>query len=452
MGFLMLIRFLFRKMWNTRWLTISTLLGLIMAVAFTTSIPMYADGALKRVVSTSLKENNDGYPAGSLLMRYQAVGGTRADLGDFADVKRYIEEDIPERIGFPYAVYVQTVSIRGAQVTPVDPAKVDASRRRQMTIASMSDFAEYAEIVSGRLPSAAPADGVIEAVVLEEGAFRNNFRVGDEFYYPAFQAKQPLRVKVVGTYVPKDDTSPYWFQGLEGLVNTLVVDESLMMNELLTKQGLPINLATWYYAFDLREIQTSDLAPLSTALSRLDIELYQLLQGTQVDLSFRDMLRDFRTQSVQLQLLLLTLAAPMIAMVFYFISMNANQSLERQKSDISVLRSRGGGTKQIIWMYVLEGLLLGAAALIAGPMLGWFMAKSIGSASGFLTFVDRASIPVGFGTETVLYGAVAVFIALMSTVIPAIRAARSSIVNLRQQMARANRPPVWQRLDRKSVV
>ena len=44
-----LLRLLFRKMWNTRWMTFSTLIGLIVAVAFTSSIPMYADGALKRV-------------------------------------------------------------------------------------------------------------------------------------------------------------------------------------------------------------------------------------------------------------------------------------------------------------------------------------------------------------------------------------------------------------------
>ncbi len=53
---MLMFRFLFRKMWNTRWLTLSTLIGLIMAVAFTTSIPMYADGSLKRVVAKSLEE------------------------------------------------------------------------------------------------------------------------------------------------------------------------------------------------------------------------------------------------------------------------------------------------------------------------------------------------------------------------------------------------------------
>lgn len=57
-----MLRFLIRKMWNTRWLTLSSLVGLIMAVAFTTSIPMYADGSLKRVVAKSLQEKTGGLP------------------------------------------------------------------------------------------------------------------------------------------------------------------------------------------------------------------------------------------------------------------------------------------------------------------------------------------------------------------------------------------------------
>lgn len=442
---LLLLRFLFRKMWNTRWLTLSTLSGLIVAVAFTTSIPMYADGALKKVVADTLRERSEGFPAGSLLMRYQAAGNDRPDLDQFAEVTRYIEEEVPVRIGFPHTTYVQTISLRGAQLSPMDPAQVDPSKRRQMTLASMSDFAEYAEITNGRLPAPTMQNGVIEAVVLEEGAFRNFFRVGDSFYYPAYGSNVPLQVKVVGTYIPKEETNPYWYQGLEGLVNTLVIDEELMMNELAGSRNLPINLATWFYVFDLREIQTSDLSPLSSTLDRLDIELFQLLKNTRVDLSFQDLLREFRSQSLQLQLLLFTLAAPMIAMVFYFIAMNAKQSLDRQRSDIAVLRSRGASTRQIIWMYVLEGILMGGAALIIGPALGWFMAKSIGSASGFLMFVDRKAIPVGFGQDAVIYGLIAVVIAVLATVIPAIQFARNSIVGLKQQMARANRPPAWQR-------
>jgi len=445
MGF-PLLRFLYRKMWNTRWLTISTLIGLIVAVAFTTSIPMYADGALKRVVGASLQEKSDGLPAGSLMIRYQAVGNDRADMDQLNEVNQYIEQDVLDEIGFPAPSYVRTYSIRSSTLSAVDP-KTDSGKRRQMSIASMNGLKDHIEVMNGAQFATSVKDDIIEAMVYEEALYRNDLRVGDEFNYAISNVPglKPLRVKIVGTFQPKNDTDPYWYQGFEGMMNNLFVDETVFHDHLLTKLKIPLNVANWYYAFDLREIKTSQLRPVSRALDRLEIVVFQKLKNTRVDISFAEMLREFRVQSLQLQSLLFTLAAPMIAMVFYYIAMNSRQALERQRSDIAVLRSRGGSNRQIIWIFTLEGLILGTIALIAGPFLGWFMAKSIGSASGFLTFVDRKSIPIGVTPLTIGYGAVTVFIAMSATIIPAIIFARSTIVGLKQQMARADRKPFWQR-------
>lgn len=442
-----MLRFLARKMWNTRWLTISSLIGLIVAVAFTTSIPMYADGALKRVVAKSLEEKSDGLPAGSLLMRYQATGNNRPDLAAFDDVNTYIREQIPKDIDFPQAAFAGILSIRGGQITPDDPNKAAAGKRRQMTLMTMYGLAEHTELASGAMFSDKAANGVIEAVMLEEALFRNDMHVGDVFTYPlpAGVSGSPLKVKIVGAVKPKSDTDPYWFQGFEGLLNTLMVDVNTFRNELLGTKKIPLNMANWYYAFDLREIKTSQLSPLERKLGKLEQTLYEKLKDTKVDYSFLTMLGEFRQQSLQLQLLLFTLAAPMIAMVFYYIVMNARQSLDRQRSDIAVIRSRGGSTAQIIWMYVLEGFILGVISMIIGPLLGWFMAKSIGSSSGFLTFVDRKAIPVGFSTEALLYGSGAVLLAILASVIPAVMYARASIVGYKQQLARADKKPFWMR-------
>jgi putative ABC transport system permease protein len=441
------LRFLYRKMWKTRWLTLSTLLGLVVAVAFTTSIPMYSDGSLKRVVSKSLQEQSEGMPAGSILIRYQAVGSDRADLAQLDDVDQYIREEIPEQIGFPAHAYVRQYTLRSAQISPVDPSKVDPSKRRQMSLASLSGLNDQVEWTNGRMPTDQLAGGFIEAAVFEEAMYRNDFRVGDEFTYPIASGSgmPPLKIKVVGSFVPKQDTDPYWYQGFEGLMNTFVVGDSMFTTELLQQKKLPLSIANWYYAFDLREIKTSQLGPLTSKLERLDNNLYQRLKDTRLDISFLPMLSDFKRSSLQMQLLLFTLAAPMLAMVFYYIVMNSRQSLERQRSDIAVIRSRGGSTRQIIWIYVLEGIILGGAALVLGPMIGWFMAKSIGSSSGFLSFVDRKSVPVGVSLEALVYGAAAVIIAMAAMVIPAISYARASIVGLKQQLARADRKPFWHR-------
>ncbi|OBR64961.1 ABC transporter permease [Paenibacillus oryzae] len=442
-----LFRFLFRKMWNTRWLTLSTLAGLIMAVAFATSIPMYADGALKRVVAQSLQEKSTGLPAGSLLVRYQSTPGQATDLAALSSLEGYIKEKVPDEIGFSYDTYLNLYSIRSADLSPEDPTKVDAGRSRQLALATMSGLVDHTEIVQGKWFSDTPGNGeLIEAVMLEEAMFRNDVHIGDIFEYPVYGGLNlTLRVKIVGAYNPLDATDSYWYQGLEGQLSTLLVSGDTFQKLLLEKFKIPLHNGSWYYAFDLSEVQTSQLSPLGRTLNRLDVELYQILKDTRVEISFASTLTEFKRQSLQLQTMLFTLAAPMIAMVFFFIAMNARQSLDKQRSDIAVLRSRGAGTRQIIWIYLLEGLLLGAIALATGPFMGWFMAKSIGSANGFLSFVNRKSIPVGFSTEAMIAGGAAVLLAILATVIPAVIYARSSIVSYKQELARSDRKPVWQR-------
>ncbi len=428
-------------------MTLSSLAGLIMAVAFATSIPMYADGALKGVVEQSLKEQSDGLPAGSLLMHYQASGGDKTDLTALSNVMSYIREKVPEEIGFPHASFVQTLSIASAEIVPEDPSKVDPSLVRQMTISTMSGIDKKAELTQGRWFADSVGSGnTIEAVMLDEAMYRNDVHIGDVFEYPIYSGLNiTVRVKIVGSFKPTADTDPFWYQGLEGMMNTLVVGDNALQTGLLKNLNIPLHTANWYYAFDLSNIKTSQLSPLNRTLERLNVDLYQQLKNTRVEISFAKLLGEFRTQSLQLQLLLFTLAAPMLAMVFYFIAMNARQSLDKQRADIAVLRSRGAGTRQIIWMYFLEGLMLGLAALILGPLIGWFMAKSIGSANGFLEFVDRKSIPVGFSNEAVIAGIAAVLLAVLATVIPAVIYARASIVNYKQQLARSDRSPGWQR-------
>ncbi|MFD2702262.1 FtsX-like permease family protein [Paenibacillus shunpengii] len=441
-----LLRLLARKMWNTRWLTLSTLLGLIVAVGFTVSIPMYADGALKRVVAQSLEEESSGMPAGSLLMSYQAAGGTKTDLASLNEVDRYIREDVSSSIGFDHNTYLNVRTIRSTEVSPEDPTKVDASRIRTMTAGSMTDLEDHVTVTQGVMPGNQVRDNVIEAAMLEEGMYRNDLHVGDILEYPVYSGLDlTLRVKITGVFTPDDLTDPYWFQGFEGMMNGLYIDPEVMNTYLLSEKGVPLQTSRWYYAFDLGEIQTSQLPGLGRTLERLDIELYQRLKDTKVDISFGDLLANFRAQSLQLQTMLFTLAVPMIAMVFYFIVMNARQSLQKQESDIAVLRSRGASARQIILLYLLEGLILGAAAMMAGPFLGWFMAKSIGSASGFLEFVDRKAIPVGVTQDALWLGLVAVIASMIASVIPAINYARATIVDAKRRQARSDRKPIWQR-------
>ena len=264
-----LIRLLFRKMWNTKWLTISTLLGLIVAVSFTVSIPMYSDGSLKRVVSSTLIANSEGLPAGSLLMSYQASGGAKTDATALEAVNKYIADEVPQEIGFPFDTYVNTRSLRTSEIFPEDPTKVDASRTRTMTLLSMNNVKDHITVTNGKLFSDAVQGDVIEAMMLEEAMYRQDLHVGDIINYPIASGLDiVLKVKIVGVFESKVEQDPYWYQGFESMMNNLYVSDKVFNEHFLKKVQIPVHNSAWYYAFDLREIKTSQLTPLANTLDR----------------------------------------------------------------------------------------------------------------------------------------------------------------------------------------
>ena len=430
-------------------MTLSALVGLIVAVAFTVSIPMYADGALKRVVSQKLTALKlEGKKPGALSMTYQLVRGQKNDLKGLEAVNHFIRDELPHKINFPSLGYSAYITVPSAEIKFEDKTKVDESRSRTLSLASMSGLCEHVTYIHGSKPSNETKDGIIEASMLEEGMLHNDLHVGDMITYPvdANGKSTVLRIKIKGVFQAKDWSHPYWGDHTpDHIAKGLYVNSEVLNAFVLDKQAVPIQNARWCYTFDLKNIQTGQIGTLLSTLERLDMELYQKLKDTKVETSFGPLLEQFYKEGKQLTYTLFALAVPMIAMVFYFISMNARQSLQKQSNDIAVLRSRGASAKQIFMLYLYEGVLLGVVSIVIGPIIGFFMAKGIGSARGFLDFVNRKSIPLGLNHIAVGLGFVAVFVAIIASLIPAITYAQASIVGAKRRQARLDQAPLWQR-------
>jgi len=443
--------YLLLKMWQNRWFTCGTLLGLTVAAAFAMSIPMYADGTLKRLVAKSLQEQTKGLPAASLYMKYQSAGLDETDLEGLSETDSWISEELPRRIGFPSVASSSRFSLpmsilRSADIT----GEGTSSRLVRMAIAAQSGIPEHVDLVDGRMPQYGMQDGIIEAMVLNETMGRNGWKVGDAFYYDSktYDGKKTrLTVRIVGVYKLKDESSLNWaIDGKDKLAETLLVSRTTITETLLKQNKLALDTAGWFYAFDLQNIRIGDLSSLIAELNRLEINLHGMLENTKVNLTFIDMLHEFQRQSVQLQAMLFALAAPVLAMVLYFITLNAQQSLARQRGDIAVLHSRGASPLQITVLYAIEAALLGIVALLIGFAMAWFMAKTIGSSSGFLSFVSRKSIPVGWNAAAGLFGIVATALAVVAATAPVRAYAGASVVEHAQRQARSDKRPLWQRL------
>ena len=100
---------------------------------------------------------------------------------------------------------------------------------------------------------------------------------------------------------------------------------------------------------------------------------------------------------------------------------------------------------QIFYRYFLECGIITAFSLIAGPPLGLFLAQMIGSANGFLEFVNRTGLDLKLLPQSYLFALLAGIVFMVMVLIPAYKATKTTIVQHKQKNARRNKRPIWEK-------
>ena len=225
----------------------------------------------------------------------------------------------------------------------------------------------------------------------------------------------------------------------------MYVDREIYLGELVQKYPGIFHEATWYSDFDADEIKATNYQQITGGLYTLRASTNIILPGTKLEVSPEDTFFQFDRKLFFLKILLFILSAPIIAIVLYYISLSAGMVVDRQRNEIAILKSRGVGTWQIVGVYTLEGILVGAIAMIIGPILATSVAQVIGKTYTFLVFTNREDLPITLTAQHYLFAAGAVALSIAASLGPAINAARQSIVTYKQDVSRVTRPRLYQR-------
>ena len=221
----------FRKMINKKWMTLCLLIGFVLAVAMVSSIPIYTDGVLQRMLTRDLE--NYQVSTGFFPGRYIATanlysnfdGDSRHKALNLFDGK--MSDTFPKEIGLPVRSYSRVLSAEYFNALP-RIQREEKPAKRTVRITTMYDLEEHIQLVKGRMFSAEKQDGVYEAIVTEYAMQKLDLRLDEEYVLEDFvrRTEEPIIVKVVGIFTVKDAADPYWFQGLPAYDTNLIIDEN----------------------------------------------------------------------------------------------------------------------------------------------------------------------------------------------------------------------------------
>ncbi|HVB21380.1 MAG TPA: FtsX-like permease family protein [Ktedonobacteraceae bacterium] len=476
-----------RQSWR---LLLITGIGIIAAVMFVCSVPLYSDvtmsAGLRDALTSSTQSADVVVQSTSDNLDAQHIGQASQELDQLfqKNLGAYLN---PVQLSIQTGQFPILGSPACPGFTPTTPARTCDDIKFISSPTQQS--APHITFVAGRMP--AKASGDIEVALTTESATQLHKAVGSiiltsiafNLIPPSYTNEPPKRTVVtvplhlVGIFNPPAIDNPYWhslsflsashgFHVAGNAYTGLVSTEGYLayFNQLAVQpqlQGLNLEIPVtlnWYYSFNAPHIAIYNLDDMINGVSNVQVTVGNsgtfnappYLGSTKTVLP-SSVLQQFQARVPVAQVPTGGLLFLVLGLVLFFVTMMSDLLVDRQSDAIAVLRSRGASRSQIFGSFVTQSLGLGIIALILGPLLAILVVTLMGSL--LLSSADRGALNI-IMTNTLqilsrlsLYAVATAIVAVVAMVIAVSRSTSLDILSMRRESARSARLAVWQRLN-----
>jgi len=447
-------------------LALVTILGLVASISLVLSIPLYSDAVYHRIflenVAKQTSQSEQTEEAGGLpftfLLNYYGGWSGKIQWEDAQPLDQYMLTSLASVLGMPVELLVRYFRTDNAPLYPITATESDYRDPNAVlnwvSFATMSNIEQHITITDGKFPSASSVDKTDPVEVLISAPFANKLgmQIGEQYQLiftseTASGKKQvtPFSVLISGVWEPNDPNDPYWMFSTGFLIDVFMVPEETFVDRIST--GLPdeVYSANWYLMMDGKDVHSDQVGELLGRINRFQIQTTTLLPKVIMFKSPSDALVEFQRAARMLTILLYAFNIPIIGLILAFISLVATLAIERKRNEIAVTRSRGAATLQVLGSIALESVILSIIALAISIPVSILITRVIGQTRSFMEFSSSPSLRVGLSLAALQIGLVAIVIALLASIYPAVNAVRHTIVSYKLDRARSIRPPFWQR-------
>ncbi len=426
-------------------------IGFLIIATVVSSIPMYTNAILQRVLILDLQEHQAKYGQYPGVYQVSKTFGVMDTYG-FPVYDEYINSSLTQQINVPTVADVTRIEMgnRSYAKTPY----ASQSMISRVNITALSNFNDKVKIVNGRMNEPGLVDGAYEVTISEYTMKKMKFAIGGEYLFTLpfsapelFASNEPgayFKFRVVGIVTPIDINDSYWFMDMQTYDQDIFMDFETAVADF--SDNTYITGSEWYKAYDYTKIKISDIRDIIQTID-LHNQQYIDMGGTiRFSMPTLDIMKAYLARESSLQITLWVLILPILVLLCFYIFMVSRLKLESEANEIAVLKSRGASRMQIFGGYIFEWGILAGISMIIGPFLGYFSCYILGSSNGFLDFVIRKALPVSITWTSYLYALIAMVLFAIAMLIPAFTASKLSIVEHKQLSARAAKTPMWQKL------
>ena len=424
------------------------LIGCILAVSVMSSIPMYSYAMFQRMLTKDLESIRTTYAAYPGIFNLTYALSTTSKGADetydrYASYDEKVMEYINEESGLPV---VESYKLFSQNSYFVARAGQEPKRSTRSSIIAAEGIEDHITITAGRLPSGEMVDGYYEVMARDTFLENNDMLLNQKYeFYESTQDESGVPIHIVGIFTVSDESDLYWLNTFATYSSGVVMSYDAFERDFLTRDGgLLTGRVVWCNALDYTQLTVDNVGTVGEGMKGfLEGEIGSGFAAKQYMLSI---LTNYSARYERLMTTLWILTIPLILMLVFYIYMVSQLSLNYEKNEIAVMKSRGSSNAQILRMYFYESVIFGIISLVIGIPLAFLFCRVVGATSGFLEFVQRKAITLKMSPEVALYGAIAVVMFVVTMLIPVISAARTTIVKHKQKRAGKRKLALWEKL------
>jgi len=439
-----MLSFIIRKMWNNKWMIISLLIGNILLCSMVSSIPMYSDAILNRMITKKFvqaQEVSNSHPM-TAEMKFNSTG---YGVEPFPEIEKQVN-GIPGEFGLGLTQKVISYYTIAQNTKPVIERSTTVEKKKAQLM-FMSDFADHIKITSGRMYGNALVDGVIEVVVSENTLVEQDLIVGETMEIPNLKMPNGDKVRfvIVGIFENSSAEDLYWLYSPATFETSFFMDEALLRELFINNYRTGQNVVAQYYL--MFDYTTLDVRKIDSLINKYDAYAAGTADGfkfTNFKINFEETIKEFPAISESLNITLWILQVPLFVLLAFFMFMVSKEILEQEKNTIAVMKSRGASRKQIIEIFTIQSAIVAFSSLLVGIPLGMLVCGTIGASNGFLELVARSALKVRVVPEAVIYSLTAATVSILTMVIPAFTYSKISIVDHKRGQSHLTKP-FWQK-------
>jgi len=433
-------------------LTLLALWGIVLAVGLVTNASFFSQ-AVDRVILTQELDDFSritGRPPFSTSAYIFPSRRSPVILENAERISHHVAGTLSGEVGLPLRYLGLQVSSGGMMLQPGTESGLYAEGQTYLgdvEAVYIAGVAEHMEIVAGSPLDEGGASGdVLDVWMHDRLAQEMGVQVGETLNIGVTLTANPIPVRLVGFWHARDPQSDFWFSDPDAaLDNALLVRRQDYVN--LVQPSIPSGSreVDWYIILDEGKIIPKNSAAYLAGFRRgLDI-INKYLPGVRLNTPPLDPLEDFVQRSTTLTILLLGFNLPAFGILLYFLVLTSAIIAQWQRKETSVLVSRGLSISSVLNLTLIEQLLLFVVGYPLGIGFGMLIARVMGYTASFLSFTDRAPLPVSMQGLSIPLTILALAVSLLGRLWPALQATRQSVVVEERERARPSRSPFWYR-------